>query len=150
VSEAYIIGSAGYTYRLLTLVKSGGYVRIVDPSAVMWKKARTISPKCNHATGDSGTPETEIRAAWSFTELLGEWDPADWDDKRPWVTNVLDSHLKYNVAMSLAARDIVFKGKDCCLNCAIEAVLSTGQGTMLGSSRCVIGFYPRVGTLARA
>jgi hypothetical protein len=132
------------------LVKSGGYVRIVDPSAVMWKKARTISPKCNHATSNSGAPETEIMAAWSFTELLGEWDPADWNDKRPWVTKVLDSHLKYNVAMSLAARDIVLKSRDCCLDCAIKAVLSTDRGVILGPSRCVIGFDSRVGTLARA
>jgi hypothetical protein len=148
MSETYIIGSAGYTYRLLTLVKSGGYVRTVDPSAVMWNKARSTSPTCDHSANNSGNQDTEIMAAWSFTELLGEWDPSDWDDKKPWVTKVFDSHLKCNVAMSLAARDVVLRGPDCCLNCAIKAVMSVSQDPMLGSSRSVIGFHPHVGTLA--
>lgn len=126
-------------------------MRIVDPAAAMWNKARSVSPSCQHSPDKTKETDTKIMAAWGFDELLGEWDPADWDDTKPWVTKIFDSYLKQNVALSLAASGISVKGEECCLDCAIEAlsIFTKGSSGLLGSTKCVIGFEPHSGIVAR-
>lgn len=117
----------------------------------MWSKTRSATPVCPHSNGETEKPTAKIMAAWNFNELLGEWDPTISEDTIPWVTKVLDSHLKYNVAMSLGASCIVVRNPECCLSCALESVSSRKEalGCGLGTSFSIIGFQPSHGTLAR-
>lgn len=153
-----IIGAAAYTYRLLTMVRSGKVLRIIDPSAAMWNKACSKTLQCEHTQLQSSNksdtaaipvPDSEIMAAWSFEELLGDWDIKNWDDTKPWVTKVLDSHLKLNVAMSLSPKSTVVKGPKCCLRCAMEMVNKIDVGN-IGAARSILNQMIEPGKLVPA
>ncbi|KAI9858618.1 MAG: hypothetical protein M1813_007423 [Trichoglossum hirsutum] len=130
LSDAYvetaIIGAAGIPYRLLTMVKSDSYRRIVDPADAIMALHRSEAPQCDHGPSE-GTDITvdESSTLWTFDQLLGCWsaenepDTTDETSKNTYITTYCDTNLKLNVAMSLSLHGCVIRDVKCCIGCAM-------------------------------
>ena len=127
--QTAITGAAGAPYRHLTIVKSRDYLRIVDPSAVLWNLAHAIKiPNCLHKASIPIPLGHGGYESWTFGELLGGWRPVWPAGSSIMCTLVLDSQAKVNVALCLSAGYSVLRSTDCCLQCALaKAVESPGR-----------------------
>lgn len=89
--DTAIIG-AGSPYRLLTMIKSGNYQRIIDPSFNLLALSRSEMFQRKH---DGPHPEESISinldhiSFWIFGELLGDWDTPN---------HTFDRHTKCGLA----------------------------------------------------
>lgn len=140
--QTAIIG-AGSPYRLLTMIKSSQYLRIVDPSMNVLAISRSESLNCEH-NGPHTEPlciNPKTVSFWTFDDLLGGWDTSnrtfDIDAESVvtqmshtmnnvpmfYVTTCQKTHLGLNVAMSLSPfSGCLLKRADQCLSCAIKRV----------------------------
>ncbi|OCK88440.1 uncharacterized protein K441DRAFT_669206 [Cenococcum geophilum 1.58] len=150
VLETAIIGAAGIPFRLLTMVRSCSYRRIVDPADAIMGLYRAIIPKCNHLNDMYGKISKAHYREFTFDQILGEWNKdyistqqsASFDESRKRnVTVTFDTALKYNVALSLAYPESVVHGDQCCAQCAITILKNDGE---LPSS--IIRTVAKVGT----
>jgi hypothetical protein len=150
VLETAIIGAAGIPFRLLTMVRSNSYRRIVDPADAIMALNKATLPKCNHPKEIAGEPSKALYREFTFDQILGEWNSdhistqelanSDGSKKRN-VTVILDTVLKHNVALSLAYPETVMHGDQCCAQCAITILNNQGR---LPSS--IIRTVAKVGT----
>ncbi|KAF2268572.1 hypothetical protein CC78DRAFT_565446 [Lojkania enalia] len=126
--DTAIIGAADIPFRLLTMVRSASYRRIIDPSDALMAVHRAHFPTCSHR---KETDEKISRAHYrefTFNHIVGEWSkdhistdqPANSDrSKKRNITVLLDTNLKYNVALSLAFDGSTVQGEQCCTQCAL-------------------------------
>jgi len=124
--DTAILGAAGIPYRLLTMVKSAIHRRVVDPAAAIMAIHRSQQVQCSHKRNRYHVPSDPKLKVFTFDQLLGSWNPEDdeydldaQDGKDIYVTWLLETPLKFNVAMSLVPHGaIICQGKSC-LNCAV-------------------------------
>jgi hypothetical protein len=117
-------------YRLLLRIKTSTHWRVVDPSDAFSAITRMLpSATCQH-----GTQPPEIfplnAKIYTMEEVLGRWPDAvrsPEDSPTLHVTNILDSHLKKNVALALSVCTIAVPNypqlacSTCALNHAMKA-----------------------------
>ncbi|CZR59515.1 uncharacterized protein PAC_09407 [Phialocephala subalpina] len=142
-----IIG-AGSPYRLLTMIKSDGYLRIVDPSEILAALSKSETFQSGHGGSHpvDACLDRKYISFWTFDELLGAWDNSNYTydrntqavvplnmataiiiggpvvDNLPmyYVTTNIETYLELNVAMALSPFDgCLIKRRDDCLPCAI-------------------------------
>ena len=62
------------------MIKSGHYVRIIDPAAALFNTLRSVkSEECSHEISDSqmSLPINSIHEIWAFDKLLRGWCPSN-------------------------------------------------------------------------
>lgn len=138
--DTAILGAAEIPYRLLTMVKSAMHRRVVDPADAIMAIHRSLYVQCSHKRDYHQVPSDPKLNIFTFDQLLGSWNPEDdeYDFRERsreniHVTCLLETPLKFNVAMSLAPHGaIVYQGKSC-LNCAVAS-----PGFQNGAPRSVV------------
>jgi hypothetical protein len=141
-----IIG-AGSPYRLLTMIKSDSYLRIVDPSDILAALSNSETSQSGHDGSHrvGAFLDRKYISFWAFDELLGAWDisnrtfdrntqavvPLDKGNIEKgaakigslpmhYVTTRLETYLELNVAMALSPfNGCLIKRTGDCLPCAI-------------------------------
>ena len=138
--EAAIVGGADIPYRLLTMVQSGEYIRIIDPSAAISALSRSVTFTCHHSCKYFGLPSLALKLSlWNSSSILASWGSnfellqgkgggtfSDLENKvqdppslNAFLTTPCDTFLKMNVALSTSAEKAVIRKEDCCINCAL-------------------------------
>lgn len=134
--ETAIIGAGEESYRLLTMVRTGSSLRIMDPSGTVTALIRSSFPRCEPDCHLKINPEEETEPLlWAFDEALGFWDPTNMlpeDEggaaiRQVWITQVGNERLSLNIAMGLSPHGCVVQGSSLCHHCAIAATSSQGR-----------------------
>jgi hypothetical protein len=121
-----IFRTGSSVYRLMTLVKSGSCIRMVDPTRRIYALCRSEFASCPH---DSEEDRRETAAfkkkvlAYRFEDVLATWDRSCGDSDVIPATQVLNNRLKFNVILALSVNGVVVRDvRSCCLQCAVEEV----------------------------
>lgn len=123
VLETAIIGAAGNPFRLLTMVRSDLYRRIVDPADTIMGLHEAIVPRCKHAKDVPQKFRDTQYTIFSFDRILRKWNK-DFVPRNPFetttrqVTAIFDTALKFNVTMGLVSSGSVIHSHQCCTRCA--------------------------------
>lgn len=127
--DAILFPSDDEVYFLLTRVRAGRFSRLINPCVPAIMQAKHLhdmySEVCKHESGH--TPrETESdlyksTSVYSFDRLLGKWPCIALS--RLHMSQVLDTHLKYNIALALAEGGIVAVNKSGCWTCSAGKLL---------------------------
>jgi len=109
------------------MVRSKAYRRIVDPKdAIMVSLVRSTNPKCEHGGRGISQIDNDLDIqVFDFDQLLGSWNPVGeehiMDVDKVQVSTILDSAMKFNVALNLAPEGATLCGKKCCIQCALQS-----------------------------
>jgi hypothetical protein len=149
--QTAIIG-AGSPYRLLTMIKSDKYLRILDPSMILMALSRSEYFRCDHHGPHPKPVSMNLKhtSFWTFDELLGGWDTSNHTFDRDtqgvvlqmstttnnipifYVTTSQKTHLEFNISIGLSPfSGCLIKRPDDCLPCAM-ARLKERQGSSFG------------------
>ncbi|KAI1138675.1 hypothetical protein F5Y05DRAFT_46689 [Hypoxylon sp. FL0543] len=166
-SDVILYQSDDRFYRLLLRIKTKSHWRIVDPSDALNGVIRMLpSTSCRHTPEAAEPPEMEPRSAMVYTmdEVLGRWpdliqsyptsqnDDANRNNGTFHLTNILDTHLKKNVALALSVCPTAvpncpdFACMTCTVNYAKQAErvpLRDGESGNL-ANRYIINLLPRL------
>ncbi|KAF4450040.1 hypothetical protein F53441_6745 [Fusarium austroafricanum] len=120
------------SYRLLTMLRSDTYRRIIDPFEAVLACFRSIYPECSHSHIQStkSLPKNgkELHLA-TFDYAVGMFslNPIDFDNlpggnllDTVQITNLLDTTIKFNAILALSSGGAVATAENCCLGCACE------------------------------
>jgi hypothetical protein len=108
----------------------------VDPADVIMALYHAAFPVCDHPRSNYGELDKVQYTEFTFDRVLGGWNKdhiatqngssSDGPRKRN-ITVILDSALKYNVALSLAYPGTVVYGGQCCAQCAVTVLNRDGR-----------------------
>ncbi|KAF5720070.1 hypothetical protein FMUND_4354 [Fusarium mundagurra] len=127
VDSALISKDVG-SYRLLTMLRSESYRRIIDPFNAVLGCFRSTYPNCSHsyseATESIPKIDQDLHLA-TFDDAVGmfsiearDFDIApDYPHYTIQITNLLDKRIKFNVVLALSIYGAVI-ADNCCLSCA--------------------------------
>jgi hypothetical protein len=151
-SDVILASSDTTTFKLLQRVRSNTHSRLIDPSRAILKIAQSppVCGACVHF--DGGGLHVQSRAdmditVWSFNDLLDRWasntavkesSDANTDSSharptsvRVMISDTLDSHAKFNVALSLSADEhIVINYSNACFDCCIKTLLQSEKNSL--------------------
>jgi hypothetical protein len=134
--ETAIIGGGGISYRLLTMVKTKSYRRILDPCRTVMALIRSAFPQCKpDCYLHLGLEEQVTTLEWAFDEAVGCWESGNTfkqnevqDATWPvWVTYVGAERLALNVVMGLSFHGCVVQDPKLCHFCAVAATSTQGR-----------------------
>ncbi|KAF2244757.1 hypothetical protein BU26DRAFT_522528 [Trematosphaeria pertusa] len=128
--DAILFPSEDEVYFLMTRARAGKWSRLVDPCAAAIMQAKNFrgiqSRRCQHEpvhkAENSASQLCDLTLAYSFEKLLGEWPPGALDKLH--MSNVLDTYLKYNIAVALAGGGIVTVNRSDCWICPASRLLT--------------------------
>ena len=133
--QTAIIGGADIPYRLLTMVQSGKYIRVLDPSKAILALSWSLAPTCQHHFKDLKPLAVEASALqfshYSINSVLASWPTAFTGFTQIYSTSACDTYLKLNVALSTIGYICVIRAKDTCIACAIECLGSNNNSQVL-------------------
>jgi hypothetical protein len=110
-------------YRLMTTVRAGRNLRIVDPSQAVKGLFYSVIVQCEHDP-NLQVPDNPALKIDDFDYVLGEWTSPDSPQHIISMTKVLEEHIKLNTVLSIARRGAVIRVADkCCIPCAITGLL---------------------------
>jgi len=120
------IVSTELNHRLLTIISTENYQRIVDPASAILSLARATTVHCAHNSVRIHSTDPHIRYE-DLDTIFGTWDivpDSDETDETKLIlaTYVLDEHLKFNVVLCLCLLGCVVIDSDSCLECAVSAL----------------------------
>ena len=144
-SDVILYQTEGIFYRLLFRVKAKSHWRGVDPSDAMSAVIRMLpsAAACNHHGGGGQPVETTApfqAKTYKMDEVVGRWpdepqvyvptsttttsgsEDRERGDNVFFVTNVLDTHLKKNVALALSVSRVAvpYYPENVCISCAVR------------------------------
>nr|RBQ88725.1 hypothetical protein FVER53263_06539 [Fusarium verticillioides] len=139
--ESALMSKGEGSYRLLTMLRSESYRRIIDPSDTILGLFRSSYPRCSHPhpmkkpilkDGKQFHLATFDHAVGGFSV-----DPLDFNHlpRLPdtiQVTKLLDTTLKFNVTLGLVSEGPVVADR-CCLSCACDET-----GRVEGKQPCIV------------
>ena len=124
-------------YQLMTTVRSGKNLRIVDPGEVIMILARSRSIQCTHDPASAIESSGDAIDVCDFDRILAEWSGS----RQPWtdaiqMSKVLDSQLKINTVLNTQehAGCLIRVTNSCCFSCAIEKLQDRPEWVQ----RCII------------
>jgi hypothetical protein len=138
------------------MVKSGRFLRLVDPATAMWNKTNSQTLRCEHSSCGNDDPDlvSQVMAGWKLESILEGWPYHT--AEQPVITTILDSPLKLNIALGLSSEFSVIKDESCCLQCALNAINIVGkdlavysmEGETLDPVPYIFNYQIQSGTLA--
>jgi hypothetical protein len=125
--DVSLVATREGVYQLLVRVATKNHSRIINPSDAFSSLLLQVSLKCAHSPATEISMTTPIRTKiFSFDEMLGRW-PGQWvdfnqdtDDNAMLISEPLDTHFKYNVAMAIAPNRTRGLMDRCCSECLQE------------------------------
>ena len=165
--DMILASTAENKYRLLFRVRSEHHSRMVDPSFAIIRLAGTVSStECKHRKSSEQRQAILLQDSYvyPFDEALGRWgnhgiSPAGESDEELLgteevlhVSQILDSRLKFNIAVALADSDaLVMNDGRACFSCVQAQVKSTpapdykqDQLSRGRVTRIVVNMYPNL------
>lgn len=133
-SSVAVIPQPNPFYRLLTLVRTESFYRIVDPAQTLWSLLKAHYFDCTHPIHETDIEDIPSDMnIWSFDDVLGGWDEqfrpevpesGDVDDAQYGVEMaVCNTPLKLNVAMALSYNGLlVLDSRKSCLLAAYDYI----------------------------
>ncbi|KAF8851822.1 hypothetical protein BDZ45DRAFT_807970 [Acephala macrosclerotiorum] len=102
-----------FLYRLMTTVRAGRNIRIVDPSQAIMGLSRSITIRCEH---DSDLPLTDAsNLRWDdFDHILEAWSSPNVPQDTIRVTKILEENTKVNTVLTMARKGCVIRVADKC------------------------------------
>jgi hypothetical protein len=116
-----IFRSDSYLYRLMTTVRSGNHLRIIDPSMAIRGAFAATRPQCNHDDSEEIIVLNRQAQVHDFDYALANWSSQGFNDTVE-MSKTLDSMVKLNTLLSISVDACVLREVDrCCLNCALQS-----------------------------
>jgi hypothetical protein len=124
------IVSTEYNYRLLTIVSTEHYQRVVDPAFALLSLARSLEVHCEHQPSRHRTGDLGIQFQ-TIDGILGTWDLAPEVEGEPIspenptpisATYLLDDNIKLNCILGLCLDGCLLLDATGCMECATKAV----------------------------
>lgn len=112
-----------FKYRLLTTVRAGRTIRIVEPAQMILSLAASHRVRCSHEPDFLSNESFNHVKVGGFDDLLAG-DGADFVSEGMVLSKNLDTHLKLNTLLSMAWRGCVVRNiRSCCMNCAMKTAV---------------------------
>jgi hypothetical protein len=123
------IVSTEYNYRLLTIVSTEHYQRVVDPAFALLSLARSLEVHCEHQpsphrTGDLGVQFQTIDTIFGTWDLSPEVEGESISPENPTPLSaayILDDNMKFNCILGLCVNGCLLLGASGCMECAAKA-----------------------------
>jgi hypothetical protein len=123
------IVSTEYGHRLLTIVSTEHYQRVVDPAFALLSLARSLEVHCDHEpsrhkTGDLGVQFQTIDTIFGTWDLAPEVEGESISPENltsPSTTYILDDNMKFNCILGLCVDGCLLLGATGCMECAAKA-----------------------------
>ncbi|KAI9657146.1 MAG: hypothetical protein M1821_003312 [Bathelium mastoideum] len=134
----WIINSEGVCSRLLIVVQTPGFDRIINPAQALLSFFKSIHVKCEHSNGARNTAMVIKGTAttWTFERIVSEWTSSNSPLGLPethrrkesgglatiYVSSTMDTELKFNVVAALSPFGVVMRDPtQACLTCAMQS-----------------------------
>jgi hypothetical protein len=123
------IFSTEYNHRLLTIVSTEHYQRVVDPAFALLSLARSLEVHCEHQpsqhrTGDPGVQFQTVDTILGTWDLAPEVEGESISPENPSPLSaayILDDQVKFNCILGLCIDGCLLLGATGCMKCAVKA-----------------------------
>ncbi|KAF2684171.1 hypothetical protein K458DRAFT_487655 [Lentithecium fluviatile CBS 122367] len=143
--DVFLFPSDHEVYILLTRVRAGRFSRLINPCAtsiMQSKHFHDLRPEVRNHEADQCVEDSDgnmyqSMSVYSFDRLLGRWPYVSF--KHVHMSQVLDTYLKYNIALSLAEDGIVLVNQSNCWKCPAKSLMALkGKRVRSASGRFLI------------